>query len=228
MLAAAIPAAAGTFSIAPVRIELQGAQRTAVITVHNDDDAPLVIQVSTLSWSQPDGEEGYDNTRELLATPPVFTLPPKGEQIVRVALRREPDATRELDYRVLLAEVPQPLSKDFTGLRIALRLSLPVFVKASSPSAAQVSWRVQPQADGTLAVLASNHGGTHLQVTDFEMHFAGSDQAVRAAVSRYVLPGSTVSWRVTPPVALVPGLLIAIHFYSDQGEFRANVSIPAP
>ena len=72
MLAAAVPAAAGNFSVAPVRIDLQGTQRTAVITVHNEDAAPLLIQVSTLSWSQPGGEEKYETTRELLATPPVL------------------------------------------------------------------------------------------------------------------------------------------------------------
>ena len=153
MLAAAGTAAAGNFSVAPVRIELQGAQRTAVVTVHNNDDAPLLIQVSTLAWSQPEGDDKYEATHDLLATPPVFTLPAKGEQIVRVALRRDPDATRELDYRLLLAEVPQSTDKDFTGLRVALHLSLPVFVKAVAPATAELHWarsvaeRRQPVAE---------------------------------------------------------------------------------
>ena len=228
MLAAAVPAAAGNFSVAPVRIELQGAQRTAVITVHNDAAAPLLIQVSTLSWSQPGGEESYGATRELLATPPIFTLPAQGEQIVRVALRREPDARRELDYRLLLAEVPQSADRDFTGLRVALHLSLPVFVKAAVPTSASVTWRGQWQADSTLAVSASNSGQAHLQISDFNLKFAGTDQTAHAAVTRYVLPDSTVSWKLTPPAGVAHDAAITVHGFSDQGEFQADVAIAGP
>ncbi len=222
--AAAGTAAAGTFSIAPVRIELQGAQRTAVLTVHNDAAAPLLIQVSTLAWTQTGGEESYTATHELLATPPVFTLPPNGEQIVRVALRREPDATRELDYRLVLAEVPQPVDKNFTGLRVALRLSLPLFVKPAAPAASALSWHAQWQADGKLAVSASNGGQAHLQVSDFTLHIAGTEQSVRGAVSRYVLPGSTVSWKLDAPAGVARDAAITVHGSSDQGEFQADVA----
>jgi fimbrial chaperone protein len=225
MLAAAVPAAAGNFSVAPVRVELQGGQRTAVITVHNNDAAPLLIQVSTLSWSQPEGEEHYEPTRELLATPPIFTLPPQGEQIVRIALRREPDAERELNYRLLLAEVPQSPDKDFTGLQVALHLSLPVFVKAVAAAPAELSWRGQWQADGTLAVTANNSGHAHLQISDFSLSFAGIDQTAHAAVTRYVLPGSTVRWQLKPPSGVTRNAAIVIHGYSDQGEFQADLPI---
>ena len=224
MYAAAASAAAGDFSIAPVRVELQGAQRTAVVTVHNNDAAPLLIQVSTLSWAQQAGEETYGATREILATPPVFTLPPQGEQIVRIALRREPEAARELAYRVLLAEVPQPVVENFTGLQVALRLSLPVFVKAAAPAAASMAWRAQWQADGTLEVNATNRGQSHLQVTDFDLKFGGIDQTAHAATSRYVLPDSTVSWRLTPPAGVARDATIAVHYWSDQGDFQADVS----
>jgi fimbrial chaperone protein len=224
MLAAACPAAAGTFSIAPVRVELAGSERTAVLTVHNDDAAPLVVQVSTLNWTQAGGEEATAPTRELLATPPVFTLPPNGEQIVRVALRREPDATRELDYRLLLAEVPQAADKDFTGLRVALRLSIPVFVKASSSAAAQLRWNARWLPDGGLSVSATNEGLTHQQVSDFTLHFAGSESPARGVVSRYVLPGSTVTWKIAPPAGVAHDAAISIRGASDQGDFQADVA----
>jgi fimbrial chaperone protein len=228
MLAAAVPAAAGNFSVAPVRVELQGAQRTAVITVHNNDSAPLLIQVSTLAWSQPGGEEQYEPTRDLLATPPIFTLPGQGEQIIRVALRRDPDATRELDYRLLLAEVPQSTDKEFTGLRVALHLSLPIFIRAIAPASATLSWQAQWQADGTLAVSATNSGQAHLQVSDFNLSFAGTEQTAHAAVTRYVLPGSTVKWQLRPPATVAHSAAIVIHGFSDQGEFQADVAIAGP
>ncbi len=228
LAAAAVPAAAGNFSVAPVSIVLQGTQRTAVLTVHNEDSAPLLIQVSTLSWSQPGGEEQYDETHELLATPPIFTLPAHGEQIVRVALRREADPTRELAYRLLLAEVPQSTDKNFTGLRVALRLSLPVFVKPAAPTPASLAWQGEWQQDGTLTVSASNSGQGHLQISDFVLQFAGTDQTTHAAVTRYVLPASTVSWKLAPPPSIAHETAVAVHGYSDQGEFQADVAIARP
>ncbi len=228
LAAAALPAAAGNFSVAPVRIELQGGQRTAVLTVHNEDTGPLLIQLSTLSWSQPAGEEKYEATHELLATPPIFTLPAQGEQIIRVALRREPEATRELAYRLLLAEVPQSADKDFTGLRVALHLSLPVFVHAAAPATASMAWHGQWRQDGTIEVRASNSGQTHLQISDFSLQFAGTAQSVHAAVTRYVLPGSTVSWQLAPPAGVAHEAAVSVHGFSDQGEFQADVAIAGP
>ena len=228
MLAAAVPAAAGNFTVSPIGIDLQGAQRTAVLTVHNEDSAPLLIQVSVLSWSQPGGEEKYEETRELLATPPIFTLPAHGEQIVRVALRRAPDATRELAYRLLLAEVPQSTDPNFTGLRVALHLNLPVFVRASSPTMASLAWRGQWHPDGTLTVSANNNGQAHVQIADFILQIGGVDQAARGSMTRYVLPGSTVSWRFSPAANLAHDLAVAVHGHSDQGEFQADVSIAGP
>lgn len=223
MLAAALPAAAGTFSIAPVRVELSGSESTAVLTVHNDDDAPLVVQATALDWTQPEGADAYAATRELLVTPPLFTLAAHGEQIVRVALRRPPDGARELDYRLLLAEVPPPATPEFTGLRIALRLNLPVFVKPATTASADLDWQALRQGDGTLELRATNHGGAHLQVTDFELDL-GEAGTLHAGVSRYVLPGATVSWTLRPTAPVADNAVLKLHGYSDQGEFRREIA----
>ena len=73
----------------------------AVVTVHNQDDAAVVVQARPALWTQRDERDQLDETHELLVTPPLFTLPPKGEQTVRVALLRKPDPSRELDYRLV-------------------------------------------------------------------------------------------------------------------------------
>ena len=227
-LAAASLAVAGSFSVSPVRIELSKAQGTAVMTVHNNDTAPVVIQASTLSWAQPGGEEVHGPTRELLVTPPIFTLPPDGEQIVRVALRREPDATRELAYRLLLAEVPQAADKEFTGLRVALRLSLPVFVRPMTPAKPEVEWNAAWIGESELQVTAANSGTAHLQITDFELRFPGVEVAEKVPVSRYVLPGSAVTWKVKVPVGVSRAANVAVHGFSDSGEFQSETQIAGP
>ncbi len=107
----------------------------------NADDSPVVVQIRVVRWSQKGGAEQLEDTRELLATPPVLQIPANSQQIIRVALRREPDSAQELSYRVIFEEVPQAAPKDFTGLRVALRLSIPVFVAPAQGKAnAELAW----------------------------------------------------------------------------------------
>ena len=80
------------------------------MTVRNEENVEVVIQVETLQWSQADGQDVLEPTRDLVGSPLVFTLPPNGTQLVRVALRRTPDERRELSYRLVVQEVPPPPS----------------------------------------------------------------------------------------------------------------------
>jgi fimbrial chaperone protein len=224
-VAGAAPVAASTFNIAPIRADLSAAHRTEALTIMNADDVPVIVQVRVVSWSQKSGAEQLDETRELLATPPVLQIPANGTQIVRVALRRDPDPSLELTYRVIFEEVPQAAPKDFTGLRVALRLSIPVFVApAHGKPNAQVAWESRWLPNGQLEIAATNNGSGHLQITDFEAQFPGSLMPLRGVTSKYVLPGSRMSWTLTPPADATRQGAIPIHGHSDQGDFSADVA----
>ena len=95
-LIAATAAVASTFTISPLRVDFAGQTTTAALTVRNEDATAVVVQAQGMAWSQADGQDALDPSRDLLISPAVFTLPPGGSQLVRVALRRSPDATREL------------------------------------------------------------------------------------------------------------------------------------
>ena len=149
--ALAAPASASTFNISPIRAQLNAAHRTEALTIMNADDSPVVVQIRVVRWSQKGGVEQLEDTRELLATPPVLQIPANSQQIIRVALRREPDGAQELTYRVIFEEVPQAAPKDFTGLRVALRLSIPVFVAPTHGKAnAELAWESRWLPNGQL------------------------------------------------------------------------------
>jgi fimbrial chaperone protein len=226
LLVTALSAHASTFSISPVRANLSQAHRTEALTLLNPEDAPVVVQVKIVSWSQKDGSERLDETREVLVTPPVLQIPANGQQIVRVALRRDPDPGEELSYRVIFEEVPQAAPKEFTGLRVALRLSIPIFVApAQGHAMAQVSWDSRWLPNGQLELAATNRGNMHCQIQDFEAKFAGSAMPLRGAASKYVLPGSRMVWTLTPPSdALKQAGAIPIRGHSDQGDFSTDVA----
>lgn len=226
LLLAAVPTlvVAGNFSVSPLRVEMKGSHRLEVLTITNADDAPLSVEVELKNWSQQAGLEQLDDTHELLVTPPIFKMGPHGQQVVRIALRRDADPTRELDYRVLLTEIPPPPSKDFSGMQVALQLSLPIFVAPPVAEHSELNWSAQWQADGTVLITASNSGNAHTRVTDFDVQFGSADRTSHVGVTRYVLPQSSVSWIVRPPAGIDAHVPLRVQGAGERGEFAAGVS----
>jgi fimbrial chaperone protein len=229
VLAAAQGAAASTLSVAPIRVELSSAVHTAVVIVRNQDDSPVVVQARPQAWSQQEGEDQLDDTHDLLVTPPLFTVPPKGSQLVRVALLREPDPARELPYRLVLSEVPVSAPAETTGLRVALRITLPMFVAAQAHSAPDLAWSHRWLPDGTLEVQARNRGTAHLQVLDFDVQGAApATEGLHAGAPHYLLPGSAAHWQLHPGAGLSRGAQIVLRGHSDAGDFTVTSAPGGP
>ena len=102
-------ASAASLGVSPVRVTLSESQSMGSLTVRNDGTEPASLQMEMLNWSQAEGQDVLMPTRELLANPPIFTVPAGGSQLVRVGLRRAPDGQRELTYRLVLQELPPPI-----------------------------------------------------------------------------------------------------------------------
>lgn len=195
-LAAAPLARAGSFEVNPVRVELSPAVRSAALTVRNSGSDPVVVQVSVQAWSQDNGSDVLAPTNEVLVSPPIATLVPGREQIVRVGLRRAPDAQRELSYRIFLQEVPPPPKPGFQGLQVALRISLPIFVQPrEGPAKATLVWGAELRNDGSLRLNLENRGTGHIQIAGVELSLPGGSEpvATQSAVG-YLLPGQSRQW----------------------------------
>jgi fimbrial chaperone protein len=227
LVAAAMPAAASSFSLSPIRIYLSPTHRIGVITLRNDGDSAVTIQLGPCAWTQPGGEDHYQATDDLIATPPVFSVAPHGRQIVRVALRRHEDGDREGDYRLFFQEVPQPQSASFTGLRIYLRIGVPLFVDPKPAPKGSLLWQARALGPHELAILATNNGAAHIEVTHFELQAGSGSPPVHVDAARYVLPGSTVSWRVMLPQSLEAHGALHIRGFTDQGEVFADANYAA-
>jgi fimbrial chaperone protein len=223
------PAAASSFTVSPIQVDLRAGHRTEVITVHNDEDTPVLLQAQVLGWSQPQGVDELAATAELLVTPAVFTLPARGQQVLRIALRRDADRELERDYRLIVEEVPGSLPKDFTGLNMALRISLPVFVLPAMTSAPALAFSSEWEAgSGRLTVAATNTGTAHVQLRGIEARPDGAEGPDAAPwqdpVLRYVLPGVRRTWVWTLPTGATAPPRLRIDADSDQGHLTATVS----
>lgn len=190
---------AANFTVSPVRVELSPRQPSFALTVRNESaDEPVIIQLQPLAWSQSEGREVYAPTTEILATPPIFTIPAGGVQIIRVAARR-PAVDGEGAFRLLLKEVPGPRKPEFAGVQIALEMNLPIFVKPQATVAPVLDWKVVRETGGRLRLTAGNRGNAHAQVANLVLSAAGSEEPlVTVSGFAYVLPGQERGWSLDP------------------------------
>jgi fimbrial chaperone protein len=103
---------ATNLGVSPVRVTLSDSQKIGSLSVRNDGTEPITMQMEVLSWSQREGKAVFAATRELLANPPIFTIPAGSSQLIRVGLRRAPDVQRELTYRIAIQELAPPPDPD--------------------------------------------------------------------------------------------------------------------
>lgn len=198
-------AVASSFTVDPVLVNLTGAKPTAALTLRNTQDRPLTIEVEPLGWSQQNGEDNLSSSRHLIAVPPIFTLQGGEQQIVRVGLRNPQPTAVEQAFRLLFKEVP-PAAVDGQGLRIALRVSLPVFVAPEGPAPKVLDWRAKVIDGQVLELRLENRGAVHWRNADMEV-VRKSDLASLALDKSlvYILPGASRQWRFNTAKPLLVG-----------------------
>lgn len=213
-------ATGASLEVNPVRLTLSAAQPVAALTVRNAGTQPAGLHLQLMAWTQTDAADHYAATRELLATPPIFTLAPGAVQTVRVGLRRAVDPERELAYRLYLQEIPDAVAADGTGVRIALRIGVPVFVPPRAPAAPPLRWRAQ--RDGNAIVLhAQNTGQSHARI--LELKFLSGSRAVAEATAAYVLAGQSWRWRFAVSPMPAAGAQLRVRAKTTTGEVDADV-----
>jgi len=224
-LFAASAVSAGSFAVNPVRATLSAKQPVGSLVVQNNGSEPTVVQLETVSWAQHDGKDVYEPTKEILATPPIFTIPAGGSQIVRVGIRRAAEPGRELTYRLFLQEVPQTKS-DLQGLRVVLRVGIPVFVLPATTSSPSLKWQAMRTSDGALRVRVTNSGNAHIQLARSKLMTGGNTRAlVEQDVPAYVLAGQTREWlyKVNPlPASGVP---LRVAAQTDLGDMSTELVV---
>jgi fimbrial chaperone protein len=216
-----VGAAGASLEVNPVRLTLSATQPVAALTVRNAGAQPASLHLQVMAWTQADAADHYAATRELLATPPIFTLAPGAVQTVRVGLRRAADPERELAYRLYLQEIPDAAA-DGTGVRIALRIGVPVFVPPRAPAAPLLRWRAQRDA-GAIVLHAQNTGKSHARIV--KLKFLSGSQMVAEATAAYVLAGQSWRWRLAVSQIPAAGTQLRVSAKTDAGDVNADVTL---
>lgn len=191
-VAPAFPAVAGTLEVNPVLVQIDADRRTGTVTVRNVESQPVTIRAEALEWRQADGGESYEESDAVIVSPPIFTIPGGGTQLVRVGLRRPSDAPQA--YRLIIEEVPA--ANPGGGIRVALRLNLPLHVMMDPADPAGVTWSAMRDAEGGWTIEAVNPGTGYVRL-DSEM--ARQATGITHADTIHfgtLLPGATRRWQI--------------------------------
>lgn len=218
---------AANLSINPVRITLDSSRSIAALHLSNRGNQPVVMQAAVREWAVEDGEDHYTETDALIVTPPVFTVAPGKEQVVRVGLRRPAPNNIEQSFRVFLEQAPaipagaeQPTPAP-TGIQVTLRIGIPVFVSPDAPVTREVEWRARRLDDDKLRLEAVNHGNVHVQVQRLSLLGPDGEALVQNEAMTYLLPGSRRYWVLDLPPAAAPPYRIKA--WTKAGELEAEI-----
>jgi len=159
---------AANFGVSPLSLDLTAQQRSAVVTVSNDDTKPIQLRVHAMRWTQTEsGEDQYVATDDLVFFPKRLEIKPGEQRIIRAGLPASPIAANEKAYRLFVEELP-PVELPTDGqtkLSVLLSFALPVFV-APAASASKLEIRSAELArDGTLTVRVANAGTSRARIT---------------------------------------------------------------
>ncbi len=192
LAAPAVPVAAGTLQINPVLVEIGSGRRTATVSLRNQEATPVTIRAYALGWRQADGEDVYEESAAVIVSPPIFTIPAGGTQLIRVGLR-SPSGTPQA-YRLIVEEVPE--ANPGGGIRVALRLNLPLYSAIAAGDAAALRWSARRLPDGEWQVEAVNTGAGYVRLEPSAAAAATGLQIEDHINFGTVLPGATRRWRI--------------------------------
>ncbi|NTV94802.1 MAG: molecular chaperone [Thiobacillus sp.] len=231
-----IGVSAANIGIMPVGASLAQGRDRAAITVTNQGQEGVVMQVDTVAWTQENGEDRYLPTRDLLVNPPLFTLKAGRSQVLRIGLRQPPTGEREIAYRLILREVPQVAptpSADAAAagqVQVLLQMRLPVYVEPARPEPGR-RWQARWTGDGRLDLTLDNTGNVHLVVGELKLRpaEAAPDSAPLATVkaSTSVLPGQSRTWPLQPGTA-APGQRYMLEVTTDRGPYHVALDPALP
>ena len=189
------PASAGSFGVAPTRIDLGSGARSSLVEVSNDDTRKLSFQVRLSAWTQDAaGKDEYRESQDLIFFPPLFTVNPGDKRVIRVGLKGGEAPAAERAYRLYIEEIPEPATAAAgPEVKVVLRFGVPVFVAPAAPRKRFEVESVEAQP-GKVLLRVRNEGNQGAKFETVKVMRGGA--AIAEATGWYILPGAARTFEV--------------------------------
>jgi fimbrial chaperone protein len=193
--------AASGLQVSPVSLTLTPAQAADGLWLSDTGTDPLQAQVRVYRWTQRDGQDQLEPSRDLVISPPMLQIDAGSRQLIRVIRTGAPPSgagAAEASYRVIIDELPAAAGK--RGVKFVMRYSVPVFVEpVGADTAPALHWSLG-KADGHAFLEVTNTGTRHAQLAQVSVvDRSGRRTDLAPGLLGYVLPGATMHWTLKAP-----------------------------
>jgi len=188
---------AGNFAVTPIRLELNTANKSGAITIRNEADNDLNVQIDLYEWTQGEnGKDIYKKSDDLIYFPHLARILSGESRVVRIGLRQAKPLLQEKQYRLYIEELPGKRKQKGMALAVAVRFGVPVFIKPAEVKPAGKIEQLGMQK-GKIRLLIRNTGNTHFKISSIE---ANSGKLYTDKISGwYLLPGSMREYLINVP-----------------------------
>lgn len=214
-------ASAASLQVAPISVKFQPKETAKEIWLTNTSDHPIHAQTRVLKWTQNDGKDILDPTREIVASPVVTQIQAGGRQLIRIIKIEELDLHQEQTYRLMIDELPSAQkSEGQTGLQLLLQYSIPVFIQSKqditvtnyTTSLAQINFKYTDQK-----LTAENNANSHIRLSQLNYINPNGDKIPLVnGLLGYALAHKTMTWDIPKHKNMLP-----------NGKFEARINSDA-
>jgi len=190
------PTHSGEFRVTPIRLDFEKGTKSGVITVINEGEERLSLQMKAYEWSQDaEGKDQYTETNDIIFFPRLMTLEKKEEKILRAGIR-VPASLKEKTYRLFIEEIPAPQKTEGVNIAIAIRFGVPIFAKPLKEEVKGEITKIE-LTKGALNILIKNSGNVHFIINSVDIK--GKGQKGEETFSKelsgwYLLSGASRSY----------------------------------
>jgi fimbrial chaperone protein len=214
---------AATLQVSPINIEVIGPATTATETLSNiDGKGVLNCQVRVFKWTQVNGVEKLEPTKDVVASPPALTIKEGANATVRIVRLSKSPIVAEETYRLLVDEIPPAPTKGTEAVAFAVRHNIPVFF-APAGLTTKVDWSAKA-VKGGIRITASNSGQRHIRVASLQMSGSGETDVYNNGLAGYALSGASNGWLVKSK-AIKSGSTIKITAKVNDAPITATVQV---
>ena len=226
-LAQLVPAAAraAALEISTVMVTFASGQAIETLALRNASANPISAQIRAFEWRQTKTDDDLAPTTRLIASPPICTIAPGQEQIVRL-LAAMPQNDTEQAYRLYVDELPTLDAAQTSQVKIALRYSVPAFVPPLGAGTALPALRWQVSCDRERWTLRiANAGRVHAQIASLGVIDPQTAKAVQlnGGLFGYVLAHAEREWPVTMRVKASDRMRFVARINGTPVESEADV-----
>ena len=210
---------AGSFKVYPMKVSLDQKKNTEKLVVKNEAENDLTLQLSIFNWKQDDkANDVYEPTDNIIVTPKILTLKKGEERVIRVGYVKYSEE-RESSYRIYLEEISME-KPGVMGLKMLLKIGIPIFITSAKEKPAGVIERVEVQG-GKMKATVKNNGNSHLYLTSLKAvgdDGNGKDLYQQELKGWYLLPGVSKTYLFDIPGNVCRKLkTITLDAKTDQG-----------